>query len=247
MKRKLWSAVLTLCMVMSICVCVPVTVSAETSGTCGENLTWVLDDEGTLTISGTGEMNSHPWDEESVRKAVIENGVTSIGYEAFYNCSSLTEITLPDSVTSIGDYAFCYCSSLIAITLSDNVTSIGSGAFLGCDRMERIEVEKDNENFKTKNGVLFDRKLTTLIQYPAGNLKESYTIPNSVTNIGTYAFTMWMHIAVKLLWRMRLWNKQQRQDCNMQRIIQIQLLKWRLLEMAKKIIYIASMMRKIKF
>ncbi|MCD8354377.1 MAG: leucine-rich repeat domain-containing protein, partial [Clostridiales bacterium] len=86
------------------------------SGTCGEDLTWVLED-GTLTISGTGDMtdwsssSSVPWYSyaSSIISVVIADDVTSIGNYTFYNCESLTSVTIPDSVTSIGDYAFGGC------------------------------------------------------------------------------------------------------------------------------------------
>lgn len=95
--------------------------TAPTSGTCGknggDNLTWELSDNGTLTISGTGEMENYtssfyaPWKDNgtSIKKVVISNGVTIIGNYAFYECSSVTEITISDSVTTIGDYAFYDC------------------------------------------------------------------------------------------------------------------------------------------
>ena len=60
---------------------------------------------------------------------VIPEGVTSIGYRAFYYCSSLTSIVIPESVTSIGDSAFYGCSSLSSVVIPENVTSIGQRAF----------------------------------------------------------------------------------------------------------------------
>ena len=116
------------------------------SGSCGENLTWTLDSEGTLTISGTGDMtnydvNGAPFYENSNIKAIkIENGVTSIGDWAFYYCTSLESITIPDSVTSIGGSAFYYCTSLTSITIPDSVTSIGVHAFYNCASLESITI-----------------------------------------------------------------------------------------------------------
>ena len=80
-----------------------------------DNLTWTLDADGTMTISGSGAMKDIPaYNNSNVKKVVTQNGVTSIENYAFSNCSSLTDITIPEGVTSIGDYAF-YNLSLIHI------------------------------------------------------------------------------------------------------------------------------------
>ena len=111
------------------------------SGTCGANLTWELDDEGTLTISGTGAMTDYEWNgspfyqNESIQKAIISDGVTSIGVSAFFKCDSLTSITIPDSVTSIGNYTFSGCKGLTSVTIPDSVTSIGDDVFYGCENI----------------------------------------------------------------------------------------------------------------
>jgi len=96
-----------------------ITASAETvaSGTCGENLTWTLTDEGELIIEGTGAMTNYenakatPWYDYNslINDVTIKEGMTSIGNSAFYGCSSLTTITIPESVTSIGNSAFAFC------------------------------------------------------------------------------------------------------------------------------------------
>ena len=104
-----------------------------TSGTTGD-CTWTLDDNGTLTISGNGAMGNYYYDSSygitdapwgaNIKTVVIEGGVTSIGYMAFYGCKLLTSVTIPDSVTSIGGFAFRGCTGLTSVTIPDSVTSI---------------------------------------------------------------------------------------------------------------------------
>lgn len=121
------------------------------SGNYGTNVTWTLDSEGTLTLSGKGAMKSFGtvddygpkpmwYASDSVKKIVIENGITTIGNETFYGCEDLTSVTIPDSVTSIGKYAFAYCSKLESITIPDSVISIDSMAFALCSGLKTITI-----------------------------------------------------------------------------------------------------------
>ena len=153
------------------------------SGTCGDNLTWKLDDEGTLTISGKGAMtewvnsDSAPWKTYSntINKVVIQPGVTSIGGHAFSKCKNLTSITIPEGVTSIGSDAFSGCSSLTSITIPEGVTSIGEYAFYACENLKSITIPKS---------------VTSIGNYAFGGCSSltSITIPEGVTSIGLYAF-----------------------------------------------------------
>ena len=115
------------------------------SGTCGDNLTWVLTSDGTLTISGSGAMEDYsvstqtggsiePWSgyRDTIVSVVIPDSVTSIGAYAFRACTSLSSVSIPDSVTSIGRNAFCVCTSLESLVIPDSVTSIGDYAFNTC-------------------------------------------------------------------------------------------------------------------
>ncbi len=121
-----------------------------TSGTCGENVTWTLDDEGTLTFSGTGPMvttyfGSPEWERDengilqTINKVVIEEGVTSISGTAFSGCA-MTEIEIADSVTSIGNFAFLSCENLTEITLPKNLTEISMYALLDCKSLRNITI-----------------------------------------------------------------------------------------------------------
>ena len=147
------------------------------------NLTWKLDADGTLTISGTGTMKDYDYNNNpspanqkkgSVKKVVIKDGVTSIGNFAFYNCKSLTSITIPDSVTSIELAAFNNCNNLTSITIPDSVTSIGDSAFELCNKLSSITLS--NNITSIGNWAFHGCPLTSI------------TIPDSVTSIGDNAF-----------------------------------------------------------
>ncbi|MCF0230274.1 MAG: leucine-rich repeat protein, partial [Parasporobacterium sp.] len=117
------------------------------SGTSG-NIRWSLDDYGTLTISGTGTMPSYgsdiadpsaPWysRRSSVKKVVIQNGVTSISRSAFEGCSNMTSISIPSSVTEIGRGCLRNCSSLASITIPAGAT-FGTNPFSGCSSLRTV-------------------------------------------------------------------------------------------------------------
>jgi hypothetical protein len=114
--------------------------------------------------------------------------VTAIGGSAFFECSSLTSVTIPNSVTSIGSAAFAGCSSLTSVTIPNSVTSIGNQAFRDCSSLMSITVEGENMSYKSVEGVLFNKAGTNLIRYPEGKTGSTYTIPDSVTTIGVLAF-----------------------------------------------------------
>ena len=179
------------------------------SGYCGlgtsSNLRWTLDSEGLLTISGAGNMHDYrywdtKWDsrEEEIKKVVIEDGVRSIGYNAFCRCTALTEITIPESVTSIVHSAFSGCSSLTHITIPQAVGIINNDTFHNCSSLEEIVIPDNvtalgNNAFsscESLKSVVFGSSLTS-IGYNAFNgcpLTE-LDLPESLTSIGDSAFS----------------------------------------------------------
>jgi hypothetical protein len=119
-------------------------------------------EDGTTTITSFNPLYSGAL---SITNTLDGYPVTSIDYYAFSDCTGLTSVMIPDSVTNIGDYAFYCCSGLVAIT-----------------------VDPLNPAYSSTNGVLFNKSQTTLIQYPGGKT-GTYVIPDSVTSIGSYAFS----------------------------------------------------------
>ena len=111
--------------------------------------------------------------------------VTSIGKEAFFNCTGLTEITIPDSVTSIEDYAFSNCTSLTEITIPDSVTSIESGTFFGCTSLTEITLPDSVTDIE---GQYYDGYSYYGAFSGCTSLTE-ITIPDSVTSIGECVFS----------------------------------------------------------
>ena len=186
---KKWLAML-LSIILTVQLAVPVwaadgaaehetVASTVKSGMCGDNLTWTLNDDGVLAISGTGVIKDSAFDstgkQPEIKTAIIGDGVTSIGNNAFFNCGGLTSVEIPDSVTSIGSNAFYNCRGLTSVEIPDSVTSIGGSAFQGCSSLASVKIP---------DGIV------TINSYVFSNCSSltSITIPDSVTSIGQGAF-----------------------------------------------------------
>lgn len=175
--------------------------------------TCTLTISGTGDMKVAGGSNTIPWESwrSEIKTVIVEDGVTGICNSAFFQCTSITQVTLADSITSIGRGAFHYCNSLKEIKLPANLKVIGEEAFCACHGLIQVDlpaaVEKiskdafapcgsiaaftvaaDNQYFAARDGVLFSKDLTKLIQYPAAKTDQQYTIPSGVTQMDAYAF-----------------------------------------------------------
>ena len=189
--KRFFSMLLAIALLLSVCPTVGAATPAE--GTCGaegSNLTWTLDEDGVLTISGNGAMKEYsgftnekqgyfeaPWKplRTQITAVDIKNGVTTIGAFAFYYCTNLTTATIADSVTVIDTYAFNNCTALATVPLPKNLTTIGEGAFGFCAPLSSITLP-DSVTSIGPNAFAHCTGLTTM------------TIPDSVTTIGSGAF-----------------------------------------------------------
>lgn len=179
--KRILSACLALLLSVGFLGVFAVPAAAE-SGTCGENLTWTLEN-GTLTISGTGPIpefsqeSPAPWLQYSngIQTIHISDGVTVIGSNAFYHCERLTAAVIPASVKALGSHAFAGCYSLSQITMS-GVEKIGRGCFYECISLTNIVLP---EGLKTIEDKAFYR-----CRGLAGII-----IPSTVTSFGTSVFT----------------------------------------------------------
>lgn len=124
---------------------------------------------------------------ENLSNVKLGNNVLSIGDDAFSCCKNISNINIPDCVVSIGENAFYSCS-LTDITIPDSVASIGRGAFSYCEDLLNINVAKNNMNYSSIDGILFNKEHTELILYPCSKNNVKYVIPNSVTSVANDAF-----------------------------------------------------------
>lgn len=153
-KSKIFVFLLTATLMLAVLPGLKVKADEVKSGDCGssgDNVKWELDN-GTLTISGKGDMANFsityaPWRSytQSIKTINISEGVTSIGSYAFMECDGITSINIPNGVTSIGTWAFFTCDNLYSITIPNSVKTIGDTAFGACKALTSITIPKSVE------------------------------------------------------------------------------------------------------
>ena len=184
---------------------------AVQSGTCGENVTWTFDEKnGTLTISGSGEMSDMVWDgnmwiynkpweafQNEIKSVKIEEGITGINSHAFADCGNLTDVTFPESLLRIGLAAFSRCRSLEDVGFPGHLTNIGMYAFSECGGLTDIVLPGNvavdwnafSECGNLERVIISDgiKEIGQEVFYKCTNLKE-IEIPASVSKLEDRAF-----------------------------------------------------------
>ena len=166
--------------------------SNEFSGKCGENAQWTYDQETKeLRISGSGAMSDYesnedvPWKmwKRELESIVVEEGISTIGKNAFCNCVELTEVSIPETMEKIETYAFYYCTKLIQVVIPDNVESIGNEVFYACSNLKEVVLGK---------------KLRTM-GYSAFRYCDNLTEVTVLGNVENFSDTDFAYTAVKEL------------------------------------------------
>jgi len=124
----------------------------------------------------------------------MDSTITSIGAFAFHSCINLTSAPIPSGVVQIGNAAFYSCDKLSSITIPDTVTKFGTVNVFGYNSLTSFVVSSDNTEYKAEDGVVFTKDGKTLMFYPCMKSND-YTVPDSVTTIGSYAFSHCRNLA----------------------------------------------------
>lgn len=181
----------------------PVTALASEvieTGVCGDNATWTLYEDGSFFIEGTGptydfdwygsSADYPPWIDfaNSITSITIDEGITAVGTDCFWDCGTLEEITISDSVTALKDYSIYLCSQLHTVNIGKGLKEIGVYVFDCCDSLSSINIHSDNTNFVSdENSIIFSKDVTCLYRAPT-SLSGEYIIPDSVNEIRKHAF-----------------------------------------------------------
>lgn len=174
-------------------------------GTCGSEISWTLDSNGTFTLSGSGHMLHYtgpgsgdaPWLKyhDQIRTVVIEEGITGIGNYAFFQCTGLERISLPQSLTAICDYAFWGCTKLTEVTFPDGLQAIRHNAFADCGltsvTLPASLTELGSNVFARNTSLRTAMLMGPLSQIPSGTFSgcaalEELFLSSAITHIASF-------------------------------------------------------------
>ena len=203
MKKQILSFLLATCMVLLL---LPFSAGAADivdSGSCGGSVTWTLDSDGVVTISGTGETDNYGWDgsgspfqaNPAVKSVVIEEGITRVGDGLFTGCPNLTSVTLPEGLTQLGSQSFSNCMALTDVAFPDSLTYIRF-AFQGCTALKHVTLHKDMVTEETFLGCTGLENVTFLdgcssisrSAFQGCTSLTSLTFPDTMKFVGESAF-----------------------------------------------------------
>ena len=145
-------------------------------------------DTQTLSIFGTGTVTGAEFkaleNKEDIRNIIAAKGITAIGENAFEGFSGAVSITLPDGLLKIEKGAFDSCLSLKGLRIPKSTEEIDpSGIFVNCPALSSVKVTQGNKSYASSDGILYSSDMTTLIYYPQGRSRSSFTVPQDVTTI----------------------------------------------------------------
>ena len=174
------------------------------SGECGDegdNVTWTLDDEGTLTVSGAGKVSKYFRNlnpsmlRQIIKKVVITDGITEIGSGTFFECHGITEVTIPDSVVSIGERAFDQCVGITSLKIPESVTTIGKNAFRYVANVEYSGTASGSpwgarsvNGYIDENGLVYDSSSKKILLACPSSKQGEIVLPDFLSSIGDFAF-----------------------------------------------------------
>ncbi len=186
MKKRIWTLLLAACLLLNLAVpafAQEAAVTADESGSCGENLTWTLEGN-TLTISGAGEMDDgSPWDahRKKIETVVLTGGVTSVGEKAFFGYDRLESVDFGSSLVEIGAKAFADCTDLTVIHLPATFRTFGAECFRGCSYLKKVYCDGGMPRFN--ESCLWTGEYISVF-YPTNNPWPADAVNQLVHNFG---------------------------------------------------------------
>lgn len=128
-----------------------------------------------------------------IASPILNQNITSIASYTYQGCNNITSLTIPSNITSIGDYAFSECDGITNVNINSNITNISLSAFMYCKSIESFSVIDTNTKYSAVDGVLFEQDSMSgkyLMQYPAGNSRTTYTLPNDIVKTSGSDYTL---------------------------------------------------------
>jgi hypothetical protein len=141
-------------------------------------------------FSTDNELGSYAfYHKDGLRSIRMPKEITKIRSNAFNGCSNLQFIEMQDGVLEIDYGVFSNCNKLVSISIPQSVRSIHYTAFSSTSNLEQIEVEEENANYRSIDGILYNKMQTSICVYPSGKKGTNYSIPEGVSNVGFFVFS----------------------------------------------------------